>query len=125
MTRSINDTVRDQLSSHGLGQYQSQVRPIVDTLVQREAAIAGEIITYAASQGLHPDEARRMLSDLGMHVPALEPVSVMTGSSTPQPGTVASAEAANNPVTTDELLARISQQLDGLTAFARENGYQG
>jgi hypothetical protein len=125
---SITQTVEQALVSTGLSSYRNAAQPIITRLEERERRLSQEIITFATGEGMSLDTARQQLTALGMAVPMLQPVSTMTGTAPEAPppvGSVASADAQNNPPSTEDLLARIAQQLDGLTQFARDNGYQG
>lgn len=130
MQTTIEQTCATALNAAGLGSYISQARPVVTRLVEREENLARDLITWAGQHGLPEDQARQMLHAYGMHVPQLVSVQTFSGDApqqaAPPVGTVASAQQQNEG--TDPLaqtLARIEQTLNGLTQFARENGYQG
>lgn len=112
---TIQETVRDELIRQNLGHYQSHARPVIEALERRERDMCERIITFATSKGLTREEATESLRQIGMTVP--QPVRV---------GSVASASQANaEGGDLAAVLQRITDQLDGLTSFARDNGYSG
>jgi|SRR5215468_6582230 len=119
--RSIDDVIGSEMRDRGLGTYAVQARPIIEVLLERERRLSEAIIDFAVAEGMEEQAARDSLRGLGMEVRSQQPVAVMTG-------TVASAAAANAENPDDPVavaLARINQTLDGLTQFARANGYRG
>jgi hypothetical protein len=102
----VRTTVTSALSSNGLGGYASQAVPVVNALVEREQGIASRIIEFAGEKGLSEEQARAVLSDLGMEVP---PVA------TPEP------VETGGGATLDSIAATLAS----LVAFARRNGYTG
>jgi hypothetical protein len=131
---TIEETVTETLARDGttldnLGTARRLVDHAIEALVVREEDLARQLVVYAKEQGLGEDEARSVLSDLGMHVSGYVP---------PMPGSIASAEAANEAEAmgtpaqqpdpeqrlTDAVLQRITETLDDLSDFARQHGFR-
>lgn len=108
---TIQETVDQSLSAAGYGSYGQYARPVVTALVDREQQIVGRLIEFAQSTDLDVEQVRGALQECGMHMP---PAPV--------------AETTQAPAAEGDLaatLGRIEQALTGLTAFARQNGYNG
>lgn len=109
---TIEATIEGALRTAGLSTYQRQAQPVIQALVEREQAIAERLLDYAQDNGASTDEVTAMLTDLGMSLKPEEPETVEAPASNGQ-GDVAAA------------LANIQRTLEGLTQFARANGYRG
>lgn len=124
--QDVRTTVLDTLRGSGYGQYAQYAEPVITALVNRERDICGVLIEYAAQQGVSREQAEQALAQAGMAVPASAPQpapSMASGSQVSTPAPTAEAEGDRDPVA--EALRDIQSTLAGLTAFARENGYQG
>ncbi len=101
MSSSIAETVNSALAQNGLSQYQSHARPVVDALNAREAEMSDRLIAFATRQGLSEEDAAVALRQVGMTMP--EP---------PAPGTIASADAANQAGDTGGDLAAVLDRIN-------------
>ena len=112
---SIQETVDTSLSAAGYGQYGQYAAPVVTALVNREQQIVGRLIEVAQNTDLDTAAVRDVLQEIGMHMPPAPVENTQTPfDATPAPeGDLAGT------------LGRIEQALTGLTAFARQNGYNG
>jgi hypothetical protein len=113
----IDQTISDALRSSGLGSYARQAQPIVDTLVQREAQIAADLIAFAEQQGLRRSDARAALEATGMTVPTLQPGSLPSLEQANR-----AAETADSDASVDMMLARINERLGNLEQIAQRHG---
>jgi hypothetical protein len=111
-TATIEATIEGALRTAGLSTYQRQAQPVIQALVEREQAIAERLLDYATDNGASTDEVAAMLADLGMSLKPEEPETEEVAEPAEQ-GDVATA------------LANIQRTLEGLTQFARANGYRG
>ena len=114
---SIEDTIRTTLEQAGYGSYMRQAAPVVTALVEREKALASTLVDYAVDQGdADEDEIKSYLREVGMTLaddPAPE-----AEESTEEPAGAGDPSIA-------AALQEIKSTLDGLTSFARANGYRG
>ena len=113
-TQTIEATIEGALRTAGLSSYQRQAQPVITALVEREQGMAEKLVTYAIDNGASEEEVTQMLKDLGMSVKDPEPETVE-----------APAAEANGQTDVAAALANIQQTLEGLTSFARANGYRG
>lgn len=65
---SIQETVQQAMSRHGLSGYTSQARPVIDALVERERAISDTLIRFATEQGLTRSDASAACAEAGLAV---------------------------------------------------------
>jgi len=112
---SITDVVANQMRSRGLHRYETEARPVVEGLIEREETISSDLIDYAVGQGLRRDEAQQMLRDLGMHVRSAPVGTVASAAQANQETEVADADA-------DSTLAQIQARLEELEAIAQAHG---
>jgi hypothetical protein len=114
---SITDTVHESLAKHGYSQYSTYARPVIEDLTKREGEMSNALVAFAVEQGLDEEDAAMAIRRVGMFIPEPE---------RPEPGTLASAEAANaDPNDLAAVLGRINSTLDSLGQFARANGWRG
>lgn len=109
---TIESTVETSLRTAGYSTYLRQAQPVVDALVAREQAICEKLLDFASENGAETDEVTELLTSLGLSLKPEEPETVPAGFAGEQTD-VATA------------LASIQRSLEGLTAFARQNGYRG
>lgn len=69
---SIRETVADSLQSAGLNGYFRQAEPVIVALEEREASNSKALIDFATENGLTTEQARDVLSGMGMQLPATE-----------------------------------------------------
>jgi hypothetical protein len=66
---SIRETISNSLRSSGLSGYARQAEPIIVALEEREAGMSKQLIDFATENGLTSDQARDVLTGMGMEVP--------------------------------------------------------
>ena len=120
MTSSIQETVNTALQSNGLGSYMSHARPVVASLQDREAEIAESLIGFATSAGMPEVEATAAIREAGLYMPPPPAPAAV-----PAPGTIGSADEANQGGDLADVLNRINETLTSLAQFARSNGWRG
>lgn len=115
---SIAQTVRSAMNGRGQGSYyDSYATPVVAALVDRETELSERLIDYAVDAGASAAEVRDYLRQIGMAVAAdAEPEE--------------EEEPDNDEDTSalgriEQTLNRLATRIDGLTDFARRNGYRG
>jgi len=118
---SISDTIQQALQTAGYGSYMSYARLVIEALESREKAIASQLIDYAVDNDASEEEVRTYIAETGMSVPDPE---VEEEETEDEESTEESSDTgAMGRI--EQLLTNLTGQVDGLTQFARNNGYRG
>lgn len=113
MASQIRTIVAQSMRQHGLGGNTRQAEPVIADLERAEATVVQSLIQFATGQGLDRRQAEDALRAAGLNVE--QPV---------QQGWGQNAQAGEGG-DTNAILARMEGTLNGLVAFARQNGYTG
>jgi vacuolar-type H+-ATPase subunit I/STV1 len=114
-TISIEQAIRTALNGRGMGSYFDQyARPVVVALNARETDLSERLVDYAVDAGGDAAEVRAYLREIGMAV-ADEPEDEADDED--------GSDESNTRIAST--LERIERTLEGLTSFARANGYRG
>lgn len=123
---TINDTVNSALRERGYGSYVSAAQPIIDVLTDRERQISDQLLSYAQDMGADPSDVREKLAELGMVV---SPNAIVEDDDDDDDMSAEPSHLDETEPTAIErielLLNGMAERLNGLTAFARQNGYRG
>jgi|SoiMethySBSTD1v2_1073268.scaffolds.fasta_scaffold08041_10 hypothetical protein len=126
--QDVRSTITQAMQNYGLSQYVGQAEPVITALVNRERDICGVLIEFATQQGLPRERAEQALQHAGLATPG-PTMSTQSAYVPAQPQSQVTETAFTpNDAPQEEIMAALrglQETVAGLTAFARENGYQG
>lgn len=115
MSTTIEETIRTALTSSGYGSYTAYARPVVEALTERERELSDKLLDYATDLGADGAEVRTRLTELGMEVSPVEPEL--------DDDDEGGDSSAMDRI--EQKLTALIGTVDGLSEFARANGYRG
>lgn len=111
---NVREVVIEAMQEHGMAGYVNQAGPVLDVLVERDSDIADSLIEAGVGLGAPEERVRSLMIEVG-----LLPAPLVAVSSN---GNTESAEGGDDVM---GMLRSIQSSIEGLTTFARANGYRG